>query len=398
MKAVPRVTSPGVWSSLLERRRVLVCAGPGGVGKTTTAAALAVLGARRGLKVAALTVDPARRLADSLGIGDPGADPREVDPSLWRRPGQPESGRLTVMMMDTKRTFDEVVERHASSPEARDRILNNKLYRHVSAHLAGAHEYMAMEKLLSIKNDSAFDLIVLDTPPTRDALDFLSAPERLVGALDSSMIGWLGHALHPTRGPGLGLLARGVSRVLAVMGRITGQELLEQLAGFVVDLNDLFGGFKQRATAVARAFRGAEFGFVLVSTTRPSASAETLELARQLLLEGMALDGVIVNRLPAAAGQASAGQVADALSRRVPRFDAEQHAELIARIEVARAEQNRAASRGAEQLNSLTRQLDALTSGTTPGVLSVPELPANAQGIEALQRIADVLGEARVSA
>jgi anion-transporting ArsA/GET3 family ATPase len=398
MNAVPRVTSPTVWSSLLERRRVVVCAGPGGVGKTTTAAALAVLGARRGLRVAALTVDPARRLADSLGIGDPGADPREVDPRLWRRPGQPESGRLTVMMMDTKRTFDEVVERNASSPEARDRILNNKLYQHVSAHLAGAHEYMAMEKLLSIKNDAAFDLIVLDTPPTRDALDFLSAPERLVGALDSSMIGWLGQALHPTRGAGLGLIARGVSRVLSVMGRITGQELLEQLAGFVVDLNELFGGFKQRATAVARAFRGAEFGFVLVSTTRPSASAETLALARQLLLEGMALDGVIVNRLPSAAGQASAQQVATALARRVPSFDAGQHAELVARIALTQAEQNRAAHRGAEQLDSLTRQLDALTAGTTPSVVAVPELPANAQGIEALQRIADVLGDARVSA
>jgi anion-transporting ArsA/GET3 family ATPase len=393
--ASPAQTVSGTWSSVLERRRVLVCAGPGGVGKTTTAAALAVLGARRGLKVAALTVDPARRLADSLGIGDPGADPEEVDPKAWQRPGQPQGGRLTVMMMDTKRTFDEVVERNASSPEARDRILNNKLYQHVSSHLAGAHEYMAMEKLLSIKNDSAYDLIVLDTPPTRDALDFLSAPERLVGALDSSVIGWFSQALHPTRGFSLNLLARGVSRVLSVMGRITGQELLEQLAGFVVDLNDLFGGFKERATAVARAFRGSEFGFVLVSTTRPSAADETLELARQLQLEGMALDGVIVNRLPPPAGNADPAALARALARRAPHWDAALHPELVTRIAAADAEQNRAAAHSLEQLESLTLRLAATRAGARPPVLTIPELPADAQGLDALSRIADVLASAR---
>ena len=376
-------------ASALERRRVIVCAGPGGVGKTTTAAAIAVLAARRGANVAALTVDPARRLADSLGIGNPGAEPRDVDPALWRLPGQPRPGRLTVMMMDTKRTFDEVVERHASSPEARDRILNNALYKHVSAQLAGAHEYMAMEKLLSIKSDASYDLIVLDTPPTRDALDFLSAPERLVGALDSSLMSWLAQAFHPTRGLSLGLLARGVSRVLSVMGRITGRELLEQLSAFIVDMNDLFGGFRERATAVARAFRGPEFGFVLVSSTRQNALDESLELARQLRAEGMALDAFIVNRVQQPAGTASSEVLAGALGARLGAALA--GPDLVEKVARVAAEQNAAAARDGERVSALQRKLSALGSRTAPAVVGLPELRGNIHGVEALSHIARAL-------
>jgi anion-transporting ArsA/GET3 family ATPase len=376
-------------SSALDRRRVIVCAGPGGVGKTTTAAALAVLAARRGASVAALTVDPARRLADSLGIGNPGAEPRDVDPALWRLPDQPRPGRLTVMMMDTKHTFDEVVERHASSPEARDRILNNALYKHVSAQLAGAHEYMAMEKLLSIKSDASYDLIILDTPPTRDALDFLSAPERLVGALDSSLMTWLAQAFSPSRGLSLGLLARGVSRVLGVMGRITGRELLEQLAGFIVDLNDLFGGFRERANAVARAFRGPEFGFVLVSSTRQNAMDESLELARQLVAEGMSLDAFIVNRVQQPAGSPSSEALGSALGARLGAALA--GPDLVAKVQRVAAEQNAAAARDGERLLTLEHKLRALGTRNAPPVLPLPELRGNIHGVEALGHIARAL-------
>jgi len=371
-------------SALLDRRRVVVCAGPGGVGKTTTAAALAVLAARRGARVAALTVDPARRLADSLGIGNPGAEPREVDPALWRLPGKPAAGRLTVMMMDTKATFDEVVERHASSTEARNRILNNPLYQHVSAQLAGAHEYMAMEKLLSLQQDAAFDVIVLDTPPTRDALDFLSAPERLVGALDSSVMTWLAQAFHPTRGLALGLLARGVSRVLSVMGRITGRELLEQLAAFVVDLNDLFGGFRERANAVARAFRGPDFGFVLVSSTRRNAIDESLALARQLAAERMSLDAFIVNRVQPPASSPTRAELAAALGARLgPGLVSDA---LLAKLEQVAAAQNAAAARDGERVSGLTRELRSL--GSPPQIFTLPELRGNVSGVDALSHIA----------
>jgi anion-transporting ArsA/GET3 family ATPase len=378
--------SPSLSLSAALKRRVIVCAGPGGVGKTTTAAALAVLAARRGASVVALTVDPARRLADSLGIGNPGAEPRDVDPALWRLPDQPRPGRLTVMMMDTKRTFDEVVERHASSPEARDRILNNALYKHVSSQLAGAHEYMAMEKLLSIKSDESYDLIVLDTPPTRDALDFLSAPERLVGALDSSLMTWLAQAFHPTRGLTLNLLARGVSRVLSVMGRITGRELLEQLAAFIVDLNDLFGGFRERASAVARAFRGPEFGFVVVSSTRQNAMDESLELTRQLAREGMALDAFIVNRVQQSAGQPTRAALASSLGQRLG--VAQVPDELLAQVERVVALQNAAATRDRERTSSIERELKSFGSRRSPPLIALPELRGNINGVEALAQIA----------
>jgi len=388
------VPTESPWPSILQRRRVLVCAGPGGVGKTTTAAALAVLGARSGRRVAALTVDPARRLADSLGIRDPGARAQELDPRVWQAPGQPGSGgRLSVMMMDTKRTFDELIERHASSPEARDRILNNRLYGYVSSHLAGAHEYMAMEKLLSVSRDSAFDLVVLDTPPTRDALDFLSAPERLVGALDSSVLSWLGQALHPSKGLTLGLLARGVSRVLGTMGRITGRELLEQLARFIADLNELFGGFRQRAAAVAQAFRGPQFGFILVSSPRSAALDEATRFGRQLQLEGMTTDAFVVNRMPPPAGTASAAQIAQALATRRPDWAAHASAATL-RTVVQIAAQQQARRRESQQRVDARRGQLAAPGHAAPAFVLIPELPADVQGSAALQQLAQALSEA----
>jgi anion-transporting ArsA/GET3 family ATPase len=373
---------------------VLVCAGPGGVGKTTTAAALAVLGARSGRRVAALTVDPARRLADSLGIRDPGARAQELDARVWQAPGQPSSGgRLSVMMMDTKRTFDELIERHASSPEARDRILNNRLYDYVSSHLAGAHEYMAMEKLLSVSRDSAFDLIVLDTPPTRDALDFLSAPERLVGALDSSVLSWLGQALHPSKGLALGLLARGVSRVLGTMGRITGRELLEQLARFIVDLNELFGGFRQRAAAVAQAFRGPQFGFVLVSSPRSAALDEAARFGRQLQLEGMTTDAFVVNRMPPPGGVASAEQLAQVLATRRPDWAARASAGTLRTIVQVAAQQEARHRQSQQRVEALRGQLVAPGHAAPPAFVLLPELPADVQGSAALQQLAQALSE-----
>jgi anion-transporting ArsA/GET3 family ATPase len=298
---------------------------------------------------------------------------------------------LSVMMLDTKRTFDELIERHASSPEARDRILNNRLYEHVSSHLAGAHEYMAMEKLLSVSRDSSFDLIVLDTPPTRDALDFLSAPERLVSALDSSVLGWLGQALHPSKGLSLGLLARGVSRVLGTMGRITGRELLEQLARFIVDLNELFGGFRQRASSVAQAFRGPGFGFVLVSSPRPAALEESLRLGRQLQLEGMALDSFVVNRMPQPGGDASRAQIAQALHERRPEWPAPAaEASLDAILQVA-AQQTARQRESALRVDAVRAELRTLSRGGAAELVLLPELPADVQGVSALHELARAL-------
>src|SRR5690606_2786608 len=237
-----------------------------------------------------------------------------------------------------------------------------------------------------LKKDASYDLIILDTPPTRDALEFLSAPERLVGALDSSLMTWLAQAFHPTRGLSVKLLARGVSRVLSVLGRTRGRELVEQLSAFIVDRTDLSGGFRERAGAVARACRGPEFGFVLVSSTRQNSMTESLELARQLLSEGMALDAFLVNRVQQPAGAAPAEALASALAARLG--EALAGPELLAKVERVAAEQNAAAARDRERLRALEQELRALAPSNAPPVLALPELRGNIHGVEALGYIA----------
>jgi len=177
-------------SSLVESRRVLVTVGAGGVGKTTTAAALGVAAARRGKRVLCLTIDPAKRLAESLGIAEMTSEAVTVDKARFEAVGVSVSGSLTAMMLDTKRTFDELVLKYSSSKEKAEKLLGNKLYQYVSTSLAGTQEYMAMEKLVAVKDDPRYDIVILDTPPTANALDFLDAPERLIEALDSATMKW----------------------------------------------------------------------------------------------------------------------------------------------------------------------------------------------------------------
>ena len=202
---------------LLDDHRVVLCVGSGGVGKTTITAALGLAAAQRGQRVLCLTIDPAKRLANSLGLDRMTGEATRVDDALFRAAGVEVSGSLTVMMLDTKRTFDELVVRHASSPEARDRILNNRLYQYVSTSLAGTQEYMAMEKLLSVKRDTAYDLIILDTPPTSNALDFLDAPNRLINALDSAAMRWFIQAFESGGKFSLNLVARSVAVVTLIV-------------------------------------------------------------------------------------------------------------------------------------------------------------------------------------
>ncbi len=170
---------------LLTTKRVIVTVGCGGVGKTTIAAALALAAARRGRRVLCLTIDPAKRLATSLGLREMAREAQEVDPALWRAEGE---GTLTAMMLDVRGTFDALVTRYASNPATRDRILGNRIYQEIAGSLAGTPEYMAMEKLYALRDDPRYDLIVLDTPPTSNALDFLEAPDKMIEAVDSPAI------------------------------------------------------------------------------------------------------------------------------------------------------------------------------------------------------------------
>ncbi len=297
MLRLPGPMTSDRFQRLVADRRVVVCAGAGGVGKTTVAAALSLSAARRGRRVLCLTIDPARRLADSLGISlVPGVE-AQVAPELLAAVGTPASGSLSVTMLDPKQVFDDLVKRHASSPAVAEGILANQFYRHVSTSLAGTQSYMAMEKVLSVLKSGRYDLIVLDTPPTSEALDFLDAPERLVEALDSPAMRWLVQAFQPSTGFSMRLLARGVAALLRTMGRVTGRGFLEDMAAFVGELNELFGGFKERAAEVSRAFRAADFAYLLVAAPSASALEEARFFAERLRRLGMAADALVLNRV-----------------------------------------------------------------------------------------------------
>jgi anion-transporting ArsA/GET3 family ATPase len=282
-------------AEVLDDHRVVVCVGSGGVGKTTTAAALAVQAAASGRRVLCLTIDPARRLANSLGLTEMKTEEQEVPASLFREQGLRCEGSLSAMMLDTKRTFDELVHRYASSPEVRDRILKNKLYQYISTSLAGTQEYMAMEKLHAVRESTDWDLIVLDTPPTSNALDFLDAPERLVEAIDSPAMRWFVQAFEGAGRLSLGMLGRSAAVLMRGLARFTGVGFLEQVSEFVSDLNDLFGGFRERANQVASTLRSPEVAFVLVTKPQPMAVREAIYFSDRLQDAGMRRDAFVVN-------------------------------------------------------------------------------------------------------
>jgi anion-transporting ArsA/GET3 family ATPase len=302
--------------SLIDSRRVILCVGCGGVGKTTTAAAMGLAAAMAGKRTLCITIDPARRLAESLGFSQMTSDAQRVEPERLERAGLHVPGSLTVMMLDTKGTFDDLVRRHASSPDVRDRILQNRLYRHVSTSLAGTQEYMAMEKLYALKADPRWDLIVVDTPPTANALDFLDAPERMIDAIDSTVLRWLVAAFQSSGKLGVNLLARSAAAALRGVARLTGQGFLEAMAEFVVLFNEMFGGFRKRADEVRKALRGPEVAYVLVTSPDPLSIREIRFFAQRLREMQMPRDAVVVNRVhPPRARRAEAADVGAELRR-----------------------------------------------------------------------------------
>jgi anion-transporting ArsA/GET3 family ATPase len=288
--------NPETLASLVKTRRVLITVGAGGVGKTTTAAALGLAAAKRGRRVLVMTIDPARRLAESLGIGNMPTEAVDIDPRRFVAADYPLEGSLTAMMLDTKRTFDDLVIKHSSTKEKAQQLLDNKLYRYVSTSLAGTQEYMAMEKLVAVKNDPRWDLVILDTPPTANALDFLDAPERLMEALDSATMKWFVQAFESSGKLSLNLLARSAAMVLRGIGKITGGGFLEAMAEFITELNDLFGGFKHRAAQVQKALRMPEVAFVLVTSPSPMSIKEVLYFSERLAEHDMPRGAFVVNR------------------------------------------------------------------------------------------------------
>ncbi len=369
-------------SPLLEERRVILCVGSGGVGKTTTTAALGLSAARKGKRVLCLTIDPARRLAQSLGLEWSSTEAREVDPALLSAVGVPPGGSLTVMRVDTKSTFDGLVTQLAPDAARRDRILNNVLYKYISTSLAGTQEYMAMEKLYALRDDRRWDLVLLDTPPTAHALDFLDAPHRLVGAIDSPAIRWFVQAFEGSGKLSFNLLAKGTATLLRGLGKLTGGGFLEQVAAFIAEMNAVFGGWRQRADAVSAALRGPDVAYVLVTTPDPLAIREVGYFAERLRAERMRADAFVVNRVNPAFPPESPHVAAALEERGIPFTE-----ETVARC----AEALRDASRLARLDRLHLLSLEPIVEEAGAPNVHVPTFASDVYDLEALRQIGDIL-------
>ncbi len=283
--------------AMLAEREVIVCVGCGGAGKTTVAAALALEAARRGRKALVLTIDPARRLADAMGVESLGNRPQAIPREVLDELGVPEAGNLSAMMLDMKRTFDDLVERFAESEEVRDRVFANSIYQHVSNALAGSVEYSAMEKVFEMHQSAAFDLIVVDTPPAQHALDFLEAPQRLLEFLDSRLVKMLIHPAFKAGRFGFRLFHRATQKVLHVLERITGIGFLEDLSEFLIAFDAMSVGFRDRALRVRALLLGPRSTFVLVSGPGRISAGHATDFLDHLEAYGVSLAGVLVNRV-----------------------------------------------------------------------------------------------------
>jgi anion-transporting ArsA/GET3 family ATPase len=281
------------------RTRIIVCCGSGGVGKTTTAAAVGLRAAERGRHVVVLTVDPARRLAQSMGLTSLDNTPRLVpgiDISNGEANGGSQPGSLHAMMLDMKRTFDEIVEAHAD-PDRAAQILANPFYQSLSSSFAGTQEYMAMEKLGQLRRAEEWDLIVVDTPPSRSALDFLDAPQRLARFLDGKLLRLLTAPAKVGGRAYLRVLNAGFGMVTGVLTKILGAQVLRDVQTFVSALDTMFGGFRERADYTYQLLRAPGTAFLVVAAPEADALREASYFVERLAQERMPLAGLLLNRV-----------------------------------------------------------------------------------------------------
>ncbi|MCB9707691.1 MAG: ArsA family ATPase [Myxococcales bacterium] len=305
---------PSLLSDVVDRSHTVIVLGAGGVGKTSVSAGLALLAAISGRKVLCLTIDPARRLATSMGLDKLSGEPRRVSEELLASHGIIASGELYAMVLDKKRTFDDLVRSYAKDPERQQRILDNRLYRYIATSLAGTQEYMAMEKLYAVREGNDYDLVVVDTPPSSDVFGFLDAPDVLIDAIDSPATRWMLQALGRTGQFSLNIVTRGAATVLRGLSWLTGTQFMKEVAEFVGEFNALFGGFRRRATHVREALRQQEVSFLAVCSPSPPALSEVFNTMNLLAQRQLRTSAVIFNRVqldPGACGSVTPNMLND---------------------------------------------------------------------------------------
>jgi anion-transporting ArsA/GET3 family ATPase len=287
----------GSFRDVVDRHDVIVCAGSGGVGKTTTAATIALWGAIAGRRAAVLTIDPAKRLADSLGVAITGGSEIVVSPELLGNQGIELKGSLSAMMLDQKGAWDALVERHAPSPDVRERILKNRFYQHLSQSFAGSQEYMAIEELARLRESERYDLIVVDTPPSRHALEFLEAPQRMNDFLDKKVIRWFVKPYVAAGWTTMRFLNRTAGFVLRTLEEATGVGVLAEVSDFFGGMSTMFDGFNERIERVSRVLRSPKTAFVLISSPEEEVLEEAEYLSDKMNALGMPLRAVVFNRV-----------------------------------------------------------------------------------------------------
>ena len=356
--------------------RVVVCCGAGGVGKTTTAAAMALRAAEYGRTVVVLTIDPARRLAQALGVAELGNSPQRV-------PLGPEvKGELHAMMLDMRRTFDEMVVEY-SGPGRAQAILENQFYQTVATSLAGTQEYMAMEKLGQLVSQDKWDLVVVDTPPSRNALDFLDAPKRLGSFMDGRLWRLL---LAPGRGIGR-LVTGAVGLAMRALSTVLGSQMLSDASAFVQSLDSTFGGFREKADRTYALLKRRGTQFVVVSAAEPDALREASFFVDRLSKEAMPLAGMILNRTHPTLSELHVERATDA-AEQLEADDPDSLAAAVLRIHADRAH---TAKREVRLLSRFTG------ANPTVPIVGVPSLPFDVSDLEALRAIADQLTAANAA-
>jgi anion-transporting ArsA/GET3 family ATPase len=366
----------GALRDVLEHKRVVVCVGSGGVGKTTTAATLGLVAASLGRRALVITIDPARRLANALGLDALAHAPQRIDAAFAKATGHTLKAPLSAMMLDLKHAWDDMLLRTAPDRETAEKIFDNRFYDALSRDLPGAHEFIATEQLHHLSTGGAFDVIVLDTPPTQNALDFLDAPNRILSVLDNDAFRFFA-----TRRQSLGLgfldgslLQGAAGRAQSVLARFAGAEMLEELGDFIVLLRDLYDPLTTRTKELMALLHGQDTRFVLVTSPLPSALREARFFVDELVRRELALGAVIANRVTRYPGPADAFLEGDALEKLLTRcgFVGDDLARLAAVLHEAVRQESFVAQQEHAAVDALAKELLGGARGVP--VIQVPRM------------------------